>query len=308
MVAITLKNNIECITLQNNFLLVVIVPAMGGKILSIYNKALQKEFLWTNGAAAFECHNTGADYDSNFLGAIDELIPNDIPENIDGIDYPDHGELWTTVLQYEIKEETVVVYGKLSLSGLFYSKTISLAGETPSIQLDYQIINQSGSTRHFLWKLHAALSIKEGDQLITPATSAKVVDAAYSRFKNQVEPFKWPHVSGTNAAIVPEKADSMDFFYLYNSSEGRMQLESQSGDTVFSYRYDTSVFPYQWYFASYGSFLNHYTAILEPCTTMPISVNEAIQQKQTAVLQPGEKIETSVTIYAGNKNISNEHP
>jgi hypothetical protein len=38
----------------------------------------------------------GADYDSNFYGGIDELIPNDIPENIDGIDDPDHGELWTT--------------------------------------------------------------------------------------------------------------------------------------------------------------------------------------------------------------------
>ncbi len=80
-----------------------------------------------------------------------------------------------------------------------------------------------------------------------------------------------------------------------------MQLLSGDGRHVFRYQYDTSVFPYQWYFASYGGFFNHYTAILEPCTNMPMSVNEAKEKRQCAVLVPGETLRTTVRMYAGEK-------
>lgn len=48
MITQTHRNSIECIKIENNLISVVIVPAMGGKILSVFNKTLQKEFLWTN--------------------------------------------------------------------------------------------------------------------------------------------------------------------------------------------------------------------------------------------------------------------
>ena len=71
------------------------------------------------------------------------------------------------------------------------------------------------------------------------------------------------------------------------------------GKKEFSYTYDKHIFPYQWYFASYGGFLDHYTAILEPCTAMPLSVNDAKALNQCTVLQPGEELNTSVRIFAG---------
>ena len=80
-----------------------------------------------------------------------------------------------------------------------------------------------------------------------------------------------------------------------------MQLLSNNGQHVFSYRYDTNIFPYQWYFASYGGFLDHYTVILEPCTNMPISVNEATAKGQSAVLAPGQSLTATVQIYTGEK-------
>jgi hypothetical protein len=38
---------------------------------------------------------------------------------------------------------------------------------------------------------------------------------------------------------------------------------------------------------------------LEPCTTMPIAVNEAAKLGQCSVLEAGEAIETRVSIYVG---------
>lgn len=64
----------------------------------------------------------------------------------------------------------------------------------------------------------------------------------------------------------------------------------------FVYQFDRAVFPYAWLFASYGGFLGHYTVILEPCTAMPMFVNEAAARNQCTVLGPDETLQTAVTI------------
>jgi len=300
MISKSVSNGIEILTAETDHLIFSIVPELGGKILSIFNKHLEKEFLWTNDKLSLQTNESGADYDSNFLGAIDELIPNDLTEKIGLIEYPDHGELWTTRLQYEVTGEKIRVFGKLPLSGLFYAKTIYADLNSPLLFVEYLVKNEANVQRNFLWKLHAALKIQPGDKLITPANLAQVVDPEYSRFKNKDE-FKWPWIEDQDASIIPAANKTMDFFYLYDIPTGEMQLLSNNGEHVFSYRYDKTVFPYQWYFASYGGFLDHYTVILEPCTSMPMSVNEAMAEGQSAVLSPGESLNTTVQIYAGEK-------
>lgn len=292
-------NGIECIMLENDNLSATVVPAMGGKLISLFNKVLDKEFLWRNTGVPFEVLQRGADYDTNFFGGIDELLPNDLPETFDGITYPDHGELWTAPLDCVQDGATAVLSGRLSLSGLHYEKRITLDASSPIVRMDYRIVNGSGRLRHFLWKLHAALHIAKGDMLITDAAKAAVVNRDFTRFPDADQPFAWPHTQGVNAAVVPGKNGTMDFFYLYGAKRGEMKLVSE--DTVFAYRYDPDTFPFQWYFASYGGFLGHYVAILEPCTNVPISVPDAIRANTSAVLQPGSELTTTVQIFAGHR-------
>jgi len=303
MILKSLTNGTEILTNETSHLIYSIAPAVGGKIVSIYNKHLKKEFLWHNQQLSLETQQKGADYDSNFYGGIDELIPNDLIETIDSITFPDHGELWTTPLQYEEGDEKIKVHGKLELSGLYYSKTIYPDPNAPILYLDYKITNECDLERNFLWKLHAALNIEQGDQLVTGAKFGQVVDPAYSRFKEN-DPFSWPIIEGKDASKIPVKTDTMDFFYLYGGLKGEMSLVTRDENSLFSYCYDAKIFPYQWYFASYGGFLDHYTAILEPCTSMPMSVNEAKEKGQCTVLQPGDSLQTSVRIYAGEKTIT----
>ncbi len=289
------------IILENHHLRIQVSPEMGGKISSVFNKQLNREFLWLNKNVPFVAHAPGSEYDPNFIGGIDELIPNDIPEEIDGIAYPDHGELWTTPLNHKQENDNLIVSGKLPLSGLFYSKSLQLADDSPAININYTIKNDSGKTRHFLWKLHAAIRISKGDKLVSSAKTAQVVDAEYSRFKKQLEPFSWPLIENTDASVIPAKTNGMDFFYLFDCSDGNMRVESAEQDALFAYEYDKKIFPYQWWFASYGGFMDHYTAILEPCTNMPILVKDAIAQKQCAILEPGQSLTTRVRIFAGAK-------
>ena len=295
------RNGVEIITIENDHIKTEIAPRLGGKILSVYNKHLQKEFLWINKNLQLTANQPGDDYDSCFYGGIDELIPNDIPEIIDSIQYPDHGELWTTPLQCDVEDDKISVYGNLKLSELHYRKDVNLDANAPIIYLTYKIKNESNAKRNFLWKFHAALFIEGGDKLVTSAQKAMVVDPDYSRFTN-LDEFRWPLIENTDASIVPSKNNSMDFFYLYDIEQSEMKFLSGKENHLFSYSYDKKVFPYQWYFASYGGFLNHYTVILEPSSSMPIDVNEAKMMGQCMVLEPNQEIKTVVSIYAG-KNI-----
>jgi hypothetical protein len=293
-------NGLEVIIIENECIRCEIVPESGGKIISVFNKTLNREFLWSNQHLELKKHNAGDAYDPNFWGGIDELLPNDIPENIDGTDFPDHGELWTTALQYVNTETGLKLFGLLPMSGLYYEKSISLETGHPKINLQYSITNRSTIKRHFMWKLHAALFISGGDRVVSGARKAHVADLQYSRFKSQ-SIFEWPDIENTDASVIPAVNGEMDFFYLYDIDKGEMQLRYNTDKSVFAIEYDIAVFPYQWLFSSYGGFDGHYTAVLEPCSTMPISVNDAIKSGQCSVLEPGEKIETSVGIYAGEK-------
>lgn len=291
-------NRMDIIIAENEQIKIEIAPELGGKITSIFNKTLKKEFLWQNKNTELKPSLPGDDYDSCFWGGIDELIPNDIPEEIDSIKYPDHGELWTTTLKYELKDDHISLSGDLKLSGLYYRKDIFMDAGSPIIHMRYKIRNCSTGNRSFLWKLHAALAIGEGDRLITDAKKARVVDPDYSRFRNLNE-FNWPIIEKTDASIIPVKNKSVDFFYLYDNQQPEMNFLMQDGKYQFKYTYDKKIFPYQWYFASYGGFYNHFTAILEPCSSMPISVNEAKSNNSCTFLAPGQGINTLVSIYAG---------
>lgn len=289
------------IYIENDLLKLAVAPEAGGRITSIFNKSMQREFLWQTKGLDHTVHSPGADYDSQFSGGIDELLPNDIPENIDGIDYPDHGELWTARLNARATPGFILVEGTLPLSGLFYSRRLALTPGKPLIRLDYCLRNDSDAKRHFLWKLHAALPVGPGDTIGSTARKAQAVDTAYTRVRTAA-PFDWPSAENLDLSIVPPYGKEMDFYYLYNTTKGEMTMTYPSANAIFAYRYDRNIFPYEWLFASYGGFLDHYTAILEPCTNMPLSVTDAAAKGQSALLEPGASIETTVWIYAGSQS------
>ncbi len=289
---------IDCVWLESAHLSVGVAPQVGGRIISLRHRPADYEFLWCDADKPLRLNEPGSEYDPNFYGGIDELLPNDLPESIGGIELPDHGELWTSSLAHRIEADALILSGKLPRSGLEYRRAMTLADGEPRIDFHYRIENTRKETLPLLWKMHAALRICPGDRIVCPAGKAKAADLAYSRWTSG-EPFAWPHAEGGRADIVPPKSDKMDFLYLYELREGCIGLENRAAGMLFEYHFDLAVLPVCWLFASYGGFFDSYTAILEPCTTMPMSVNEALDNGVTAVLQPGEALETGVSIYAG---------
>lgn len=174
-------NGETLICLKNRALEISIAPGVGGRITSVRSAGDGYEFLWTNGALPLERLEPGSEYDPNFYGGIDELLPNDMPEYVNGIHEPDHGELWTRALDWRMDGEALTMETVLPRCGLEYRKTVSLAEDAPEIVLRYRVSNPTCEARDFLWKMHAALRIAPGDEIVCPAAKAVSADPEWSR-------------------------------------------------------------------------------------------------------------------------------
>lgn len=293
-----LVGDIEVFRLESDLLRADIAPALGGRILSIVDKATGYEFLWRNKELKLKVNTSGSVYDENFYGGIDEILPNDIPECIDGTEYPDHGELWTSRLSYHIEHNSISVKGVIPLCRLEYEKKITLRPKVPCIYSDYRISNQNGEAKSFLWKLHAAVNIEPGSMLGCPARYAKSADVQWSRHKTE-HSFEWPYIEGRRADVIGHPDGTTDFLFLYDLMSGTVSMTNPTAGMEMTYTFDNNVFPYVCYFGSYGGLKGCYTAVLGPCTAMPLSVNDAARLGQCSKLNPGEEIATTVILYAG---------
>jgi hypothetical protein len=296
-------DGIALVRLESDHLQVDVAPSVGGRIVSLREKAGGHEFLWRNTRLRLERIPPGSPYDPNFYGGIDELLPNDMPERIDGVDCPDHGELWTLPLDWQLEGCSLILEGRLPRCGLVYQRRMSLAQDRPTVRFQYRISNPTEAARHFLWNFHAALAVAPGDVIECPAGKAQVADLSWSRHRN-LAPFDWPVIEGQVANVVSVKDGTCDSFFLYELRAGRMAWRRPAEGLTFAYRFDTRVFPYASVWASYGGFDGHYTVLMEPSTAMPNRVGEAIARGQCALLAPGEVLETEVTLDAGRNTIT----
>ncbi|MFN6016585.1 MAG: hypothetical protein ACK49N_03330 [Verrucomicrobiota bacterium] len=284
------SDGVSTVVMENDLLEAEIAPSIGGRLIRLRHRANGREFLWCNPRLALQPCAPGTEYDPNFYGGMDEMLPTDIAETIDGIDCPDHGELWTLPLTAAVDGEVLTLNGRLPLFGLDYQRRLRL--DQNRLVCDYRITNSTDRERRFMWKLHAALVVQPGDRIVCPAATARAADLAWSRLESTV-PFEWPHAGGLDLSRVPDPDGSTEFLFLYDLAEGRVALAAEDGARI-ECRFDTTVFPCCWYFATHGAMDGAFTALLEPCTSMPLGVNEATVHGFCSRLQPGEALETTV--------------
>lgn len=262
---------------------VEIAPQVGGRITSFRDRRTGYEFLWRNSAVPLRREAPGTEYDPNFFGGIDELMPNDMPEAIEGIECPDHGELWTQEFQHKaLSDSSVALTARLPKFDFEVVRVVEVIEH--SCRVFSRVTNLSGKRLPFLWKLHVALNIKPGDVIDCAAEEFTSADPEWSRRNGSG---KW------EGETVPAFDNTTELLYLHPLWNGYMSW--RRNNKKFDVRFDKDVFPYAWYFASYGGFDGHHVGILEPCTAMPISVNDASMRGQCTVLSPGASLETTYT-------------
>ena len=118
-------DQVRVVRLENDHLVVEVSPETGGRITRLTHKGLGRDFLWRHSRLPLAHVEPGVAYDPNFTGGIDDIIPGDSPEVIDGLASPDHGELWSLALDSRVEGGALVLKGRLPVWGLDVRKRVT---------------------------------------------------------------------------------------------------------------------------------------------------------------------------------------
>jgi hypothetical protein len=280
------QGNQHFLELENDTVLLQIVPEIGAKILSILDKSKNIEWLWQNHQIPLQILPLGSNYDDNWTGGWEELFPNDAACEFQGHQLPDHGELWGQPWQWELSEESstcieVHLWRQCICVPALVEKRILLKDENPKLQIKYRITNISEETLYFLWKLHLAMAISPDHQLRLPGGKVIPVDLTFSSIIGDSGPFEWPMVLDKQggyhdlSVILPKESGHKEFVYVTDLPEGWCAIKNKRNHSEFRLHFPTKVFPYLWLFITYGGWRDHYTIVLEPCTNFPKNLNNA---------------------------------
>ena len=281
----------QMVRMENDALRVEVLPEFGGKIWTLEHRQSRRQFLWHHPRLRLGRLPIGANYDDHFFGGFDELLPNDAPEKVNGECLVDHGELWTTPLEAQVEGEQLLLCGKLPITPISYEKTVRL--EQNSLSLDYRLTNLAGRPLDVLWKLHPALRISEGTEIVVPARRARAADLQWSRRKS-LDEFDWQKEKSLH--LVPSLTGGAEFLYLLDLSEGQCELRHPKEGWSFRMTFPKEIFSSVWVFASFGGWRELEVLVLEPCTTPQLSLAESAKNGQCLHLQPKQTVAATVRV------------
>lgn len=294
---------LQAVILDNGRVRVVVLPEIGGKIWEIHDLGRGRQLLWHNPRVRPSRVPFGSGYDDVFSGGWDELFPNDIPEELAGELYPDHGEAWSLSWTWGVHRAADIVAVHLEaltpISACTLRKTITLAGDDRHLRVEHVIENGSGHDLPYLWKQHVAVSVDEVARIDMPAQDVLIGDFGRPRAGAPGDSYAWPHLTdaaGTHdmRLTLPPSSRRSEFQYATTLTAGWCAVTHGDG-TGLALSFDPEVFRSCWTFASYGGWRNLQVAVLEPCTGFPVSVVDGAAAGTHQVLAAGSSVSTSLT-------------
>lgn len=298
------SHGLQAIVLENRFLHLVILPEAGGKIWQITYKPFNSDLLWNNPEMAPAQLPDDSTYDDVWSGGWDELFPNDEIATINGVTYPDHGELWTASWAADTFSDADTVSVQLRYttdkSLIEVEKIISLSSES-RIHFHHRFVNRSRASLPFLWKLHPAMAVSPQHRIDFPRMKVLLEPAFPGTLAGAGEVNDWPIIQTPQGTVdlrrvTRPEARALYFFYGTQMEQGWCAITNQATGLACGVQFDPAIFPCCWLFATYGGWRNYNVAVLEPCTGYPLNFEAMKAAGYHRMLQPGEALETDVRL------------
>ncbi|GAA2109188.1 hypothetical protein GCM10009841_30280 [Microlunatus panaciterrae] len=297
----------RAVVLENARLRAVVLPELGGKIISLQYKPADLELLWRHPRLPLRPVAFGSSYDDQFFGGWDELYPNDEAETLAGEAMPDHGEVWSLPWRFSTGTDATAAWVRLEvktpISASRICKTLTLPQEGSSLTVGYQLQNVGCQDQPFMWKSHVAVQMHQDSLVDMGADSVLLHDFGHPRARGASPLFQWPtlHADGVDhdmrRPLAPNSGHS-EFMLATSMHAGFCSVEHPSRGAALRLTFDLDALPSCWLFASYGwRGLN--TVVLEPCTGYPLSVAQGAAQGTHQVLRAGETREWTLQASVG---------
>jgi hypothetical protein len=293
----------EQIQLKNDALQVTVLPGVGAKIFDFTYLATGQNFLWHNPRIVPQAYPIDANFDNYWCGGWDDGFPTCETCCHNGEVYPNLGELRSIGWKLESASPSRVHLSAAGpISPVHAQKEIRLAGET--LEVRFEINHVGYAPLDFIWGTHPAYAITPDCILHIPARRGLVGQANDPLLGVPGQSYDWP--------ILTTPAGSTDMSRVFGPgplSAGHYALELTAGWYAIEYpergsgllfEFPLEVCPYVWLWLSYGGWRGYYVVVVEPWTSCPVTLTDAIQAGTHRVLEPGGTFRCAVQATAWN--------
>jgi galactose mutarotase-like enzyme len=295
--------------LENALIRVEVVPARGGKFISLYSKRTATEWLLPPLRSYAEAKTTGG-FEEWDGGGFDECLPTVAATNT----APDHGEVWRHAWQ-QAPAESVVVLRTTALGGTVdFERRAHLDGA--SLVLDYivesrAVENRSQTPQSLIYSAHPLLRVEQGDRILLPAEVRDVVveGSAGDRLGRRGDRVEWPRpkVGEDLSVLGPPDGSRADKVFAGPVTDGWCALVRPSIDEGVELTFSSDVLPYLGLWICRAAWPDsgakkQYTVAFEPTGSPHDSLADAEREGTAWLLAPGERREWRLRFRIGTQS------
>ena len=293
--------DVKSIELYNDNLKVVVLPEFGSKIVSIYYLPKSYELLWQNDSQIYKKSKFGDLFESGEFSGIDEMFPSiskcyyeEYPWQ--GIEVPDHGELWSIPWNYQIDDKSKNV--NLWVNGIrfpyLFEKRVSI--NKNKVKISYSIENKSPFDMDYIWALHPLFNTSHDMSIVVPDGMDKIINSVAGPTLNEYgKIYDFPMATLGNGkridlSIIPEKNTYgyQKYYFLGKVKEGWCKVIDNKKGISITLNYPKEKVPYLGIWVNEGGWGDQYNIALEPATGAMDRVDVAKLWGMNSVLKPYE--------------------
>lgn len=304
------------VKVENDDLILQLLPGMGGKIVQITDKQTGANFLKSseNDLRKVVQPKKNQPFYPPYTFGFDECFPTVSPCQIqvEGklLNVPDHGELWRQSWNFDHDKNHISMWAFGDRLNYCFRKHIQLKGS--SVSIEYELENLEPFAFDYLWSSHPLLNVQEGDELLLPEEISNVVlnwssDSELGSFGDRLE---WPYLADDN---------QLNFSFVQSENEkvavklfsdqlrvGKAGLYRKKFDRSLALSFDVKQIPYLGIWLCYGGWPDsehprQYTVGLEPCSARSDSLAKAIAagEQKTIKVAETQKWQLEISISDG---------
>ncbi len=292
--------------IESELVRVVLVPNLGGKIVSLFDKVHQLEWL-APPMRPLKQTTYGADFVSQDMSGWDEMLPTIVSCVYQGALLPDHGEVWSIPWQVEQTSEAV----NLSIGGvaLPYRFARSAALITPDcLELSYRLMNTGRVSFPYLWAAHPQFIADESTRVVLPPEVAELVNVITDdpTWGGCGERYPWPQATDRQGNLWRlDRVRSAQWracrkFYVPPEQQiGWAALIHEGRGCRLHMEWSPSESPYLGLWVDEGSYNSLPVVAFEPSNAYYDSLLWAIENERVSFLEPGQEHRWQIRIRLG---------
>ena len=306
-------HDIQAVVLETDWLRVSVLPDVGAKIYDLIWKPEGRNLLWHNPRILPQAYPIDGNFDNYWCGGWDDGFPTCDPCEYRGESYPSLGELRS--LKWQVEDSGVhrgkgfvKLFAFGPISPVRAEKIVTLLACSPVLRMRYEITNLGPLPLEFIWGTHPALEAHEHLILRIPAKTGIVGQATDPRFGAPGQRYPWPRLETPTGVADMSRVQGIDAkvacgHYAADLEGGWYAVEDTRSGEGFLLRFPLQLCPYLWMWLVYGGWRGYHHIIVEPWTSYPNNLAEAVQQKTHRILPPGERfaVEVAGTVYRSDE-------